>query len=92
VSPAPPKTFQSRRETKDFDVSNCLEQFNCHISVELVALIPHTTAKNGFGGYVVTEEFETTRALISPDDYQTMLKVEAALGWKSSKVFPLAER
>lgn len=52
----------------------------------------HITARNTYGGYVVTDEFETTPALISPDDYQAMLKVESALGRKSSKVFLLEEK
>ena len=51
----------------------------------------HITARKTFGGYVVTDEFETAPAIISPDNYQTMLKVESALSRKSSKVFLLEE-
>ena len=50
------------------------------------------TARKTLGGYVVTDEFETAPAIISPDDYQAMLKVESALGRKSSKVFLLEEQ
>jgi transglutaminase-like putative cysteine protease len=43
-----------------------------------------------FGGKrVLTHEFETTPAIISPKDYSEMLKVEAALEKKSSRVFLL---
>jgi hypothetical protein len=49
-------------------------------------------AKKTFGGYVVTDEFETTPAIISPHDYQAMLKVEATLSRKSSKVFLLEKQ
>ncbi len=49
----------------------------------------HITAGKTFGGYVVTDEFETAPAIISPQDYQAMLKVESALSRKSSKVFLL---
>ena len=51
----------------------------------------HITARKTFGGYVVTDEFETAPAIISPDNYQAMLKVESALSRKSSKVFLLEE-
>ena len=47
------------------------------------------TATKTFGGYVVTDEFETTPAIISPDNYQVMRKVESALSRKSAKVFLL---
>ncbi|MGA3284699.1 MAG: DUF3857 domain-containing protein [Verrucomicrobiota bacterium] len=50
------------------------------------------TAKKTFGGYVVTDEFETAPAIISPDNYQAMLKVESVLSRKSSKVFLLEEQ
>jgi hypothetical protein len=43
-----------------------------------------------FGGKrILTHEFETTPAIISPKDYSEMLKVEAALEKKSSRVFLL---
>jgi len=47
--------------------------------------------KKTFGGYVVTDDFETAPAIISPDDYQALQGVESALGRKSSKVFLLEE-
>jgi len=47
------------------------------------------TAKETFGGYVVTDDFETTPAIISPDGYQALRGVESALGRRSSKVFLL---
>ncbi len=47
------------------------------------------TAKKTFGGYTVTDEFETAPAIISPDNYQALLGVESALSRKSSKVFLL---
>ena len=50
------------------------------------------TARKTSGGCVVTDEFETAPAIISPDDYQAMLKVESALSRKSSMVFLLEER
>ncbi len=50
------------------------------------------TAKKTFGGCVVTDEFETTPAIISPENYQAIVKVESALSRKSSKVFLLEEK
>ena len=47
------------------------------------------TSRKTFGGYAVTDEFETTPAIIGPHDYQTLLQVESALSRKSSKVFLL---
>jgi transglutaminase-like putative cysteine protease len=44
-----------------------------------------------FGGYVVTDDFETAPAIISPDDYQALRGVESALGRKSAKVFLMEE-
>ncbi|MGD0251086.1 MAG: DUF3857 domain-containing protein [Verrucomicrobiota bacterium] len=52
----------------------------------------HITARKTFSGYVVNDEVETTPAIISPDNYQAMLKVESALSRKSSKVFLLEEQ
>jgi len=52
----------------------------------------HTTTQDTPGGYVFTGEFETTPAIISPGDYQTLLKVESALDRKSSKVFLLEQK
>jgi hypothetical protein len=51
-----------------------------------------TTTHNSPGGCVVTEEFETAPAIVSPGDYQAMLKVESALDRKSSKVFLLEQK
>jgi len=47
------------------------------------------TAKKTHSGCVVTDEFETTPAIISPENYQAIVKVESALSRKSSKVFLL---
>jgi len=47
--------------------------------------------KKTFGGYVVTDDFETAPAIISPDGYQALRGVESALGRKSAKVFLLEE-
>jgi len=52
----------------------------------------HITATKTFGGYVVTDEFETTPAIISPENYQVMRGVESALSRKSAKVFLLEGR
>jgi len=49
-------------------------------------------AEKTFGGYVVTDEFETAPAIISPDNYQALLRVESTLSRKSSKVFLLEEK
>jgi hypothetical protein len=49
------------------------------------------TTRETPGGYVITDEFETAPAIISPGDYQAMLKVDSALGRKSSKVFLLEQ-
>jgi transglutaminase-like putative cysteine protease len=50
------------------------------------------TTRETAGGYVITDEFETAPAIISPGDYQAMLKVDSALGRKSSKVFLLEQK
>jgi hypothetical protein len=39
------------------------------------------------GKYVITDEFDTTPAIIEPQDYSALLKVESTLERKSSKVF-----
>jgi hypothetical protein len=44
------------------------------------------------GGCVVTDEFETAPAIVSPASYQAMLKMESALDRKSSKVFLLEQQ
>jgi len=50
------------------------------------------TTRATSGGYVITDEFETAPAIISPGDYQAMLKLDSALGRKSSKVFLLEQK
>jgi transglutaminase-like putative cysteine protease len=50
------------------------------------------TARKTSGGCVVTDEFETAPAIISPENYQAMRQVESTLSRKSSKVFLLEER
>jgi transglutaminase-like putative cysteine protease len=50
------------------------------------------TTRATSGGYVITDEFETAPAIISPGDYQAILKVDSALGRKSSKVFLLEQK
>jgi transglutaminase-like putative cysteine protease len=50
------------------------------------------TTQNTAAGRVITGEFETAPAIISPGDYQAMLKVDSALGRKSSKVFLLEQK
>jgi hypothetical protein len=47
------------------------------------------TAVQSPGKYVLTEEFETAPAIIYPQDYPTMLKIQSELGRKSSKAFLL---
>jgi transglutaminase-like putative cysteine protease len=47
------------------------------------------TVTDSAGKCVITHEFETSPAIIGPSDYSAMLKVESALGRKSSKVFLL---
>ena len=44
------------------------------------------------GGCFVTEELETTPAIVSPAGYQAMLKMESALDRKSSRVFLLEQK
>jgi len=41
------------------------------------------------GKCVITDEFDTLPAIVPPQDYPAMLKVESALGRKSSRVFLL---
>src|SRR5208282_1114795 len=52
----------------------------------------HLTTQDMSGGCVITDEFETAPAIISPGNYQAMLKVESALDRKSSKVFLLEQK
>jgi transglutaminase-like putative cysteine protease len=51
-----------------------------------------TTTRETPGGYVITDEFDTAPAIISPGDYQAMLRVDSALDRKSSKVFLLEQK
>jgi hypothetical protein len=52
----------------------------------------HMTTQDTFGGCVITDEFETAPAIVSPGGYQAMLKVESALDRRSSKVFLLERK
>ncbi len=48
-----------------------------------------TTSETTGGKFVMTDDFETSPAVISPSDYPAMLKVESTLEKKSAKVFLL---
>ena len=50
------------------------------------------TTQNTQDGCVLTDEFETSPAIVSPAGYQAMLKVESAMGRKSSRVFLLEQK
>ncbi|HEX5397826.1 MAG TPA: DUF3857 domain-containing protein [Verrucomicrobiae bacterium] len=43
------------------------------------------------GGFVITDEFQTAPAIISPDDYQAMRRAESALDRRSSRIFLLEQ-
>ena len=77
LPPAYPKVLVAPRN-EDFNVAG-------HESARIT-----TQAKPG--GYTVTDDFETAPAIISPGDYQALLKVESALDRKSSKVFLLEQK
>ncbi len=47
------------------------------------------TYKNAPGKLVITHEFDSEPAIINPKDYSSLLKVESALGNKSSRIFLL---
>ena len=47
------------------------------------------TAANTPGKYMLTEEFETSPAVLNPSDYPAVLKIESQLGRKASKAFLL---
>ena len=47
------------------------------------------TATDTPGKCAITHDFDTSPAIVTPQDYPAMLKVESALGRKSSKVFLL---
>src|ERR1051326_7292564 len=49
------------------------------------------TSSEADGKYIITHQFETSPAIIAPEDYAAMLKIESALGRKSSRVFLLQE-
>jgi transglutaminase-like putative cysteine protease len=50
------------------------------------------TTQDTPSGCIITDEFETAPAIVSPDGYQAMLKVESALDRKSSRVFLLEQK
>ena len=50
------------------------------------------TAKESAGRCVITHQFETSPAIISPKDYPAMLKAQSALARKSAKVFLLERK
>jgi hypothetical protein len=50
------------------------------------------TTRNVSSGYVITDEFETAPAIVSPGDYQAMLNIQSALDRKSSRVFLLEQK
>ncbi|HTL58837.1 MAG TPA: DUF3857 domain-containing protein [Candidatus Limnocylindrales bacterium] len=43
------------------------------------------------GKYVVTHQFETSPAIVAPQNYAALLKIESTLGRKASRVFLLQE-
>ena len=47
-----------------------------------------TTSSNG-GKFVLSDELETTPAIIAPEDYPSVLKTESALREKSGRAFLL---
>jgi len=47
------------------------------------------TSEDSAGKFVITHLFETSPAIIDPKDYAATLKIESALGRKSSRVFLL---
>jgi hypothetical protein len=47
------------------------------------------SVKNSPGKYVITHEFVTEPAIVSPKDYPAMLNIESVLGKKSARVFLL---
>jgi transglutaminase-like putative cysteine protease len=51
--------------------------------------IARTVAKNESGKFVLIHDFETWPTIIDPKDYGQVLKLESALGQKSSRVFLL---
>lgn len=51
--------------------------------------VARTSARNESGKFVLTQDFETEPAIIDPNDYGQLLKIESDLGSKSSRVFLL---
>jgi transglutaminase-like putative cysteine protease len=49
------------------------------------------TETNSAGEIVISHEFKTTPAIVSPEDYPAMLKLESTLSKKSSRVFLLEQ-
>lgn len=49
----------------------------------------HISATDSPGKYVLTEDFETDPSIVDAKDYPDLLKLEASLGRKSSRVFLL---
>jgi hypothetical protein len=49
------------------------------------------TSTEADGKYVITHQFETSPAIIAPNNYAAMLNIESTLGRKSSRVFLLQE-
>jgi hypothetical protein len=50
------------------------------------------TSRDDAGKRIITHDFETSPAIVSPGDYPAMLNLEATLGQKSSKVFLLEKQ
>ena len=51
--------------------------------------LTHITTTDDAGKYVITHDFETDPAIVPPGDYADLLKLEATLGRKSSRLFLL---
>jgi hypothetical protein len=47
------------------------------------------TTTDDAGSYVITHDFETSPAIVPPKDYAELLKIQATLGRKSSRLFLL---
>ena len=66
-------------------VSPTSQSFDAPSGVGKVRINANSTA----GKFVLTDEFETSPALLDPKDYPSMLKLESSLGKKSAKVMLL---
>jgi transglutaminase-like putative cysteine protease len=62
---------------------------SARLSVPAGAGQARITSTESNGKRVITHEFETSPAIVSPKDYPAILNVESALGQKSSRVFLL---